>query len=161
MNKQQAMQFLSELIDRINEQDNRCTAKPYFYVIKTKRYRLTERGYAHGDSYECKYDHDMGAEYKREEEDKYIENCIEAGYCDTREEAKERWDNLEIHEMEEYDTEDNVFLTEHGYNQHVELNGHNLGRQGQYYSYVKHAFRNPEMYNLLKAVAAITDKEIK
>lgn len=160
MDREQGLKFLTELIDRINKQDNRGTANPYFYVIHTKKWRLAKDGYSNGESYQCKYDHEMCNEYKLSEEEKYIEYCIEAGYSDTREEAKERWDDLETHEMEAYYDEDNIFLTEEGYNQHVELNSHNLGRRGEYYSYVKHAFRNPEMYEMLKAIAAVTGKEL-
>ncbi|GAG48516.1 unnamed protein product [marine sediment metagenome] len=41
--------------------------------------------------------------------------------------------------------EDNIFFTEKGYKDHVESNGHNLKN---YCSFVKHAFRNPELVNL-------------
>lgn len=192
MNREQGLEFLSKLVDKINNQDNRCTAMPYFYVIKTQKWRVAKEGYGHGETRTCRvdFDGDPTPFYSKEEFVKwYLEHHNEltpptpldefertdpqAVECFSREaadydanlsaptvKAEERWEELKEFEEEKYDEEDNVFLTEEGYKEHVRLNGHNLGRKGEYCSYVKHAFRNPEMENLLLAIAAVTGKEL-
>lgn len=186
------MEFLSKLVDQINNQDNRCTAMPYFYVIKTQKWRVAKEGYGTGETRTCRvdFDGDPTPFYSKEEFvawysdyygkptqptplDEYEKTDPQAVESFNREwqeynrelallveRAERRWEDLEELEEEKYDEEDNVFLTEEGFKEHVRLNGHNLGRHGEYYSYVKHAFRNPEMENLLLAIAAVTDKEL-
>jgi hypothetical protein len=73
----------------------------------------------------------------------------------TEDELKAMWEE-ELEEYGEHDVihESNVFLTEKGYREHVELNGHNI--QG-HSNYLKHAFRNPEMASLVKIIRAFKD----
>ena len=52
----------------------------------------------------------------------------------------------------------NVFFTEKGYKEHMELNAHNYHSSDRKAdSYVMHAFRNPEITGLLKAVKEVVD----
>jgi len=194
MNKEQAFEFLAQLVDKINAQYNRCTAKPYFYVVRTQKWRLTKDGYGHGETRRGWVDHsgDPDVYYSKEDFIKsYIErhdyeltapeplDAYELGdpqcvatynleYAEYTEllqklqnDAEEAFEDLEEFEEEEYYDEDNVFFTQEAYEEHVRLNGHNLGRRGEYHSYVKHAFRNPEMQKLFEAIAAVTGKEWK
>jgi len=195
MNKEQGLEFLSQLVDKIKAQDNRCTAKPYFYVVRTKRWRLCKEGYGSGDTRTGWVDHsgDPDVYYSKEEFVKsYLERhdyelsppepldqfeladpqCVGtynlecAKYAEEVEklknDAEDAFEELEEFEEEEYYTEDNVFFTQEAYEEHVRLNGHNLGKRGvDYHSYVKHAFRNPEMEKLFTAIAAVTGKDWK
>ena len=139
--------FLVDLSKEIKSQDNRITASPYYYVVKCMNEHPTADG--------C-------GEIK-----KVVDEENDYRLFDSREEAKEMWakegyyDEDELEEManklREYDfkeqfTEENIFFTEHGYNQHMELNSHNYRHNKKFYSYVKHAFRNPEIKKLLEVI---------
>ncbi len=54
------------------------------------------------------------------------------------------------------ETDENVFFTFKDYEEHIRLNSHNYQKV---HSYVKHAFRNPEMKSLLEAIMAFADTE--
>jgi len=193
MDKDQAIAFLSAFVDKINAQDNRCTAFPYYYVVRTRKWRLCKDGYGHGETREGKVDWNGDPNtYREEDKEQFIKDHIEnamwrvnepenyptyteleyAEYAEEKAEydaalakakqaAEDEWEGLETFEEEEYFEEENIFFTEEGYQEHVRLNGHNLGRKGEYHSYVRHAFRNPEISDLLKAVAAVIGKELK
>jgi hypothetical protein len=157
--KEDAHKFLSELIDKINAQDNRCTAMPYFYVVRRERWRLTERGYGHGKTKSVKYFSHLESEFETYEE--YTKRCHEYYDTDFNEtKAKEAWDQADWHDMVIEHEDENIFFTEDGYNEHIRLNGHNYRGSLRHYSYVKHAFRNPEIKDLLLSVAILTDKKL-
>jgi len=145
MTKDEAKAWLADFMLRIETQDNRGTAKPIQFLLQTKReyavhaehssysvntYRhpvMEDRGcntYADAvrflESYGFK-----GLELEREKEE--IEKVSIGHYWDTTQ----------------------SFLTENGMNQHIELNGHNLG---EYRSFVIHSFRNPELKELFNAI---------
>lgn len=89
MNKDEAKQFLSNLITEINNQDNRITASPYYYVVKGKGNKET-----------------------------------------------------------------NIFFSEKACTEHMKANAHHyVGER----SFVKHAWRNPEIENLFKAISSLSE----
>lgn len=140
------LEFLKKLGQDIAAQNNRGTAMPHFYVLM--------------EEYWLPAPHDMGDEYVR-----YDYNSGEPIIYKTKEEAEadgRDWEELlEIGQHHLY-RESNVFLTEDGYNQHVRLNGHNYGRGGnKFFSYVKHAFRNPEMARLVEILVKIGGQDEK
>lgn len=51
------------------------------------------------------------------------------------------------------------FLTMGGYDRHMRMNAHNYRKKPR--PFVHHGFRNPELENLLEAVAAIVGKEMR
>lgn len=154
------VKFMTELAREIKSQDNRATGSPYFYVVQSKDEMVAPDGYGDGDT-------------------KY--------YCSDRNEAhtKEKWAEIIAEENEEaerpididtfiieecqafgthyIEREENVFLTEKGFDEHMRQNGHNYRHLKETHSYVKHAFRNPEMVGLLNAIMAFenTAKAVK
>lgn len=146
--------FMKELAQRINAQDNRATAKPYFFVITKERWRVAHEDYANEQTKRVWVDTSGEDEYHEwSSKSECIENLVNDGM--RRDEAEDLVEErLTEFTMEKYEEEDNAFLTEHGFNEHVEQNGHNLGKRGKSFtSYLKHAYRNPEMSGLFKAIA--------
>ena len=157
MNKLEAIAHLKEFIKKIDTQDTRCTAKPYFYVIRTEKWRVAHGEYHSGKTKQVWVDTTGEDDYREWKSPKeygadLIRNC---GY--SAKEARAAIEHgLQEFTMEAYYDDDNVFFTEEGYNEHVRLNGHNLGlRDRDYYSYVKHAFRNPELEGLFRALRTV------
>lgn len=154
MTKTEAIHFLTELSGKIKAQNNRATATPYFYVIHTEKWRVAHDDYHHGDTKQVWVDVKSGEGTHYDSKEEAIFDLMEKGH--SREEVV---NTLEEFTLEKYIEEENVFLTQEAYEDHVRLNGHNLCRGGEYYSYVKHAFRNPEMTGLLNAIHALAEKE--
>lgn len=148
-------QFLKDLMTRIAEQDNLSTANPYFYVIRQPRWRVVPEGYGSGEVKHVFFSPEEQREYTSKEE--YIQSCIEDGisakeaHMKAEEDLREGW-------LEQYFDEDNVFLTKDGYEKHLRLNRHNL-HEPEYY--IKHAWRNPEMDGLFKALCEITEVDVE
>lgn len=150
--------FLTNLAAAIESQNNRATAKPYFFVIQTKKWRVAEPDYAHGETKVVRIDSRNDVrEYHLKEDFVKAERCYDPDI--TMYDIEVIWDSLDEVTLESYEEEDNVFLTEAAFKNHVELNGHNLGRKGEYWSYLKHAFRNPGMNSLFKAIQEFNLKE--
>lgn len=188
-NADEARAYLRAFMEKINKQNNRYTASPYFYVIRTERWRPCKEGYGSGTTRTVWVDwRDDPTTYHSREE--FLNQRVEEILCPAEppkhppygadsdelaaydedmaaynherrqalEKAEKEWEKLEEFEEEQYFTEENVFFTEEGYEDHVRLNGHNLGKRGRdYHSYVKHAFRNPELNNLFQAIALLVD----
>ena len=163
MTKDEAVKFLSALVDKINAQNNRGTAFPYFYVVHTERWRVAHDEYSSGETKQVWVDTSGDADHTEWNTPKeFMVDLVKHQGLTAKEARKYAKDNLREFTMEKYIDEDNIFFTEEGYKEHEQMNSHNMGRRGRdYYSYVKHAFRNPEIYNLLQAVALVVDKEIK
>lgn len=140
----EAAAFLLEFNRRLETQDNRATANPYYFTVRCMRELAAPEGmtgetrYYSADDTEC---------YTEEE---LIQHCKE---CEKDpEEFKEK---CEVYDAQEVAEHINVFFTEEGYNEHIKLNGHNYRHFKKYYSYVEHAFRNPEIDKLLSSVKEI------
>ena len=134
--------FLVALMDKINTQDNRATASPYYFVVRTKREVAVlpgstgvERYYYEGNSF-------------TEEDLRRFCDENELSFADVKEQANQ-YDVMEIDEFH------NFFLTKDGYDQHIKLNGHNYKDP---HSYVMYAGRNPELMQLLDTLGEITGK---
>lgn len=135
-------------------QNNRGTAKPYFLVIKTKKWRVANDEYATGETRTVRVD----MEYDPKEFKNFEEYTKWYKVCDPDaqdERIRHEWNNLPEHILEAYDEEDNVFFTDRGYEEHMRLNGHNVRRGGEVHTYMKHAFRNPEMEAVFKLIEEI------
>src|SRR5690606_37299025 len=130
----------------IETQDNRATGMPYYYVVKGHRQYAAPEGMGDRTVY-VDWQDDPSSYYSREE---FVKSMKELGYSD--EEIERRWEKISTYGEYDVPVEENVFLTEKGFRQHMELNGHNYRHfKEPVYSYVKHAFRNPEMASLIKA----------
>lgn len=149
--------FMQELAREIKTQDNRITASPYYYVVMASHEMIAPAGYGdNGDPYY--YSNEWREEHTHED---WVEIL--------KQHNEENDDNVEIDEfisgckefgMHDVDVEDNVFLTFKGYKDHMRMNGHNYRHLKKPHSYVKHAFRNPEMENLLKAIMAFDTSDV-
>lgn len=157
MTREEAISFLAELGRKIKNQNNRGTARPYYFVGIRKEKFVCHPEYNRSVDYYCKYDSEMTSEFKSTP-DGYLEFeklALEGGWVGTKEMAKERWEELEEVPIAFHEEDDNVFLTEEGFEKHVRLNAHNLPKD--YRSYVKHAFRNPEMEGLVQAIITLSE----
>lgn len=153
----ETLDFLKELNNRIETQSSRCTAKPYFLVIKRIKWRVAHDDCYSGESKVVRVDHDNDyLQFDNFEE--YKQHCIDAHFNEDFDlkKCEKDWEDLPSYTMEKYEEEDNVFLTDKGYEEHLQQNEHNI-KHGcvEYYSYLKHAFRNPEMEGIFKAIKEI------
>jgi hypothetical protein len=117
--------------------------------MRQPRWRVVPENYGYGETKHLFYDHECEKEHATKEE--YIQECIDEGIPE--DEAKEKAEGLTECWMEKYHDEDNMFLTEEGYNEHLRLNRHNLIDP---HNYIKCAWRNPEIADLFRALIAIT-----
>jgi len=139
--------FLMDLSNEIKKQDNRSTGAPYYYVVKC----VNEVQAPEGNGLYTKYVDMQSGDYQTYDSREECKNqLIKDGWFE--DEAEKTAENLERHEFAEAFTEKNIFLTERGYKEHLDLNGHNYRHHKKFYSYVKHAFRNPEVKTLLEII---------
>lgn len=138
--------FLKEFMQKVNTQDNRITASPYYYTVCCVR----DVGVPEGCGDDVKYYDNQQAESYSEEELKQICKEHELDF----DEYVDKWcTKYDCREIDEYE---NIFFTEDGYKEHMRLNEHNYRHYKKHYSYIKHAFRNPELVELFKALGEIT-----
>ncbi len=145
-NKETIVKFLTAM----STQDNRCTAFPIYYVIRDARWVITEEDYVIGDSrivYVNKQDYeDIITE---DEHGKLAEK-----YDDVSEE-----DRLNgVCSQEEYRRfcevcvwqDHGMFLTQTDAEKHLKLNAYHYSEDA--HTYVKHAWRAPELEEFLLAL---------
>ena len=148
--KRETLKSIQDIAHELEFQDNRATAKPYFLVIRTKRWRTTLDSHAHGETRTVRINEDDDStEFKS-----FEEYCAWAKAYDPDDDSDlaAGWDKLPEYTLEAYYDESNVFLTDKGFDEHVRLNKHNLG---ECHTYMKHAFRNPEMDAIFKLIAEV------
>ena len=145
---EKSYKFLKNLIDEIDQQDNRATASPYYYVVQEKRERVLPPG---SDGDKILYYHD--GEYMEASE------WADALEFDTEEKFLEWWNDEYPYEeplrVEYYMGEpelSNVFFTEKACHKHIEQNHYHFRNPR---SYVKHAWRNPEINELFEVIRKI------
>jgi hypothetical protein len=135
--------FLIELNRRLKTQDNRATADPYYFTVRC----VHEEPVPDGFTDEIRYVHD-GTPFTEDELRKYSEdNELDFEYFKTNNCMK-----YCVRDAVEFK---NFFFTEEGYNEHIRLNGHNYGHFKEVNSYVDHAYRNPEIEQLLATIKEI------
>lgn len=142
-----AYEVLSNLLKRMETQDNRATASPVLFLLQTPKEVVADSDYSYDKVvYYHSVFEDRGFE-TREEAKQYLR---EYGYKDK--ELEEEIKNITaLFIKKEWQTQ-NVFLTEEGYNRHLALNRHNYG---EVRSYVIHGFRNPELKEMIDAIKTI------
>jgi hypothetical protein len=134
--------FIVSLVKEIETQENYGTTDPYYFSVRCVR----ELASPSGTSDNIKY-HWEGEEYTEAELKKYCEEN-NMDFEDEKDKAQE----FCIQEFDEYE---NFFFTKRGYDEHIKLNGHNYRYSKKHDFYVRHAFRNPEILGLLKAIREI------
>lgn len=135
----------------IMTQNNRGTADPYIIVLQEKIEVATADG--NGDRLKY-YHHEFESAYNSKEE--FREACRSNGY--SKEDFRKMLDELQTYEVKDVWEDRNWFFTDEGYNQHLDLNRHNYG---EVRSYLKHAFRNPEMKAIFEHLRSLYTTELK
>lgn len=159
--KEDAINFLRDLIKRMNAQNNRATATPYFYVVRRERWRLAHDEFYSGTTRKIRVDFEGDPTTFLSKED-FVKWVNESHYGEVPAdyEIDKKWEAMPEYTEELYFEDENVFFTEDAYMEHERLNGHNLGRGCRdYYSYVKHAFRNPELVNMFEAIGIVAGEQ--
>jgi len=152
---EESFEFIKNLSKEINIQNNRCTANPFFYIIKDKEMRCVIDGNGQDTYYTWSDDDDnnlLTKEYIIEtilSDDPNCKNPVEIF------EGLLNNDEIISHEVAEFHTipeNHNIFFTEKACVSHMESNRHHFREP---YSYVQYAGRNPEINKLLKVVHEI------
>jgi len=153
------LKFLRELAHEIKTQDNRATRSPYYYTTRIKRWRVANEDYSSGKTKKVWVEHLTGDYSEYDTKFACLKGSLEYGW--SKEKIREALANDNICEvtLEEYEEDRNVFLTEKAYKENMELDGHNLKRVGECYSYLHYASRNPEMERLLEIILKFDDKK--
>jgi len=142
-------EFIKNLSDEMQTQDNRATASPYYYMIQEE----VERGVPEdcGDTtiYQdgFKVDED---ELREQMEDENFDGDIE-GYIETRISDGDLY-RANIMIEHEFTYNSNIFFTEKAVHEHYKLNKHNLRNPRDFILY---AYRNKEIELLQKAIHEI------
>lgn len=153
MDKEEALKVLKTLIARLDTQNNRATAQPWFHLLRVKRTQIVPDGFGYGDTYWREKDSDCDSPVIKAETEK-----------EARKIFAEKYDMEEVGELEKYDSVSwwetvNVFLTEDGLRRHREINEHNLTERGsEVQDFMIHAFRNPEVMEVMQAIRAVVSE---
>jgi len=149
---------LIEISKEMKSQDNRYTASPFFYQIRTTKEVPVPEGCG-----EEKWIDEDGVEVSKEEMEEQLVENRNMSY-----DSKVEFNNLTDAEKEyEYEEEgfrkvwfnydynyENCFFTESAANSHLKVNKHNYIEP---VTYVNHAYRNPEMEFLHKFLFNLTE----
>lgn len=146
-----SVEFLKSFLNRIDTQDNLCTAKPIQFLLQTPYNIVVDGDYSYD---KIQYYHSVmenGAVDSKEEAIKYLKDY---GFKD--EELEEEIGNIEkLCLLEVWKTEQ-AFLTREGADRHIAMNRHNY-RKG-HRVYVVHAFRDPELKELYEAIRDVVSQ---
>jgi len=138
--------FLKEFTERLKKQDNRCTADPFYFTVRKFVDVAVPEGCGDKTMYYDSHDNETYSEKQVKE------RCLELD-MDFHDYVQDRCNSYDVKEEERFE---NFFFTKEGYDQHVKLNGHNIAKSCiSFDSYVDHAYRNPEIDNILKALKEI------
>ena len=138
----------NNLRDRILKNDSRFTALPYLLLLQEKREYVTKEGYGHDTK--VVYVENISGDYCSFESKEDLLNWLNEGL-----EEDELYlklidgEHYEKHTVGYYWETINVFLTDEGYQEHLNQNKHNLRN---YRTFGIHAFRNPEIEQIYKII---------
>ncbi len=146
---------IKQFLTKMSEQDNRSTAAPYFYVIRTSKKVPAYSGCGEFIEYYDPEDpeeiYDSIEEYitKQKEYQEYEEMLdVEKEDFDLKmEDIEYELEKVELnHEWEEK----GMFLTETDAKEHLRRNYYHYSKDA--HTYVKHSWRAPELEEFLKAL---------
>jgi hypothetical protein len=145
-----------ELKERIVNNDNRSTAMPYLLLLEEKEKYVASDEYDSGnveDMFVENYTGDYQVEKTKEELIEYFEMN---GYFEDEDDSKKQEIINSITPFRQgYNWRTrNVFLTDMGYQDHLDVNAHNLS---EHRTYGIHAFRNKE----IRSLYALIDSSIE
>lgn len=137
---------IKSFLTKMKDQDNRSTAFPYFYVIRSSKLIITDSDYSYD---EVKYYHSEYDDLTWDTEEDFIEylrhDLSEAPYS-------EAYIELEVSKLKKLYfiktwEEHGLFLTEEDAENHLRSNNYHYSKDA--HTYVKHAWRAPELENFL------------
>lgn len=139
----------TELLERMRNNDNRMTKDPYLLLLREKREVVVDKDYG---GKPCWVEHVTGECISKETKEELVKE-LRGYYEDDNWEPSSR-DVSKIY-VDKYEYTVNVFLTDKGYQEHMEVNGHNIPDHD---TYGIHAFRNKEIesiFDIIKRMAEI------
>ena len=146
--KEEQEGIIKGFLAQMTSQDNRATAFPYFYVIRTANWIVSCDGYANsGDDgngvREVYVNKDDGEdELTPAEWEKIPEDGVSETGCE-----KDMYDCLTLQRVWE---EKCLFLTEVDAERHLRLNAYHYSKDA--HTYVKHAWRAPDLEEFVTAL---------
>lgn len=141
--KKQFNTTITEFLTKIAKQDNRGTASPYFYVIRTSSWITAQEEHAEKTEYRCE-DSDMMFDSEEEARKYYIES-----ECDEDEVEKKVADLSPIHQQKVWN-EECMFLTDEEAKRHLKSNYYHYSKDA--HTYVKHCWRAPDLKEFIQAL---------
>ena len=142
--------IITRFLEQMSTQDNRMTAFPIYYVIRTAKWVVTDEDYASGYNVRILYIN------KEDHEDNITEEAFDSLPVDEESGVVDECGNVVSQENYERLCEKNVwqeeglFLTETDAVRHLKLNSYHYSNNA--HTYVKHAWRAPELEEFLLAV---------
>lgn len=149
MTKDQAHEWIKSLLERVDSQDCRDTAKPIQFLLQVKREYVAHDEYHVGHT-EKVFHHHTFERRQAKSFDEAVQMLFEYGYRD--DELEKEKEHIEELDMGHYWETTQAFFSEDGLKRHLEANRHNLG---EHRDYVIHAFRNPEFRELFDVLRAV------
>lgn len=151
----QDLETILKFLTQVSQQDNRHTASPIYYVIRTKVERPAYEGcgdrtyYFDGEDPEHKFDSVEDYVAKMKEYSDY-ENMLE----EEKEEFDEKMDDAE-YKLDSYEVcyeweEKGMFLTETDAENHLKSNYYHYSEDA--HTYVRHAWRAHELKDFMEAL---------
>lgn len=151
MTPQQAKTILQDLITRIDTQPSRSVAKPFLHLLQIKRRLFVPTCGGFGGWWLDLNDPESNAVQARSAE-------LAASYLLEKCQTTIDPDFLQECDLIEWWETINAFLTKEGIKRHIALNEHNLD---EYRDYQIHAFRNPELSEVLTALKILINEGSK
>lgn len=148
MTKDEAIEWMKTFIKEVDSQDNRATAHPIQFLLQTKQEYVAHPEYNWRTERVWRHSEMEGQAYESYEE--VVQWLSDYGY--EGEKLEKEKENIEEFQIGHHWETNQMFFTEKGVKQHLELNRHNLK---EHRDYVVHAFRNPEMKELFNAIRAV------
>jgi hypothetical protein len=138
---------IKNFLTKMKTQDNRSTAFPYFYVIRSSKLVITDPDYI---TDEIKYYHPDYDDLTWNTEEEFIDYLR---YGLSEEAYEESYIDLELKNLKKIYfvkiwEEHGMFLTEDDAKNHLESNYYHYSSDA--HTYVKHSWRAPEMTEFLK-----------
>lgn len=167
MTKEEALAFLREFTTEIEEQDNRGTASPYFYVIKTAKWVSS---YHEGEGDRVIATHEGEVAFIGESEEEIFEQ-FKKEYNDEKDEDDKDIDSMSgwglkgFMENKEYEffwenqewREECCFFTDTDAKEHLRRNHYHYSKDA--HTYVKHFWRAPKVEKFFDAVNKLCEQD--
>lgn len=151
--KEEALVWVRNFLNDVDTQDNAGTAQPLQVLLQVKREYVAHEEYNHRT--EIVYHHPEMEGRSASSHVEAIQWLKDYGY-EGKELQKEIGNIEEFHMGHYWDTEQ-MFFTHSGYKRHMDLNIHNYRGDKAVRPYVVHAFRNPEMREMVQALRIIIE----